>query len=105
MYVGILRDLKLALPSSVKNPGMFADFPSSIDSIYDSLHKPNENYVVVVHEILHFCSTFCIVTRMVEDHLPEGEYDQLHDNMLRETNQYPRPTLLVKESLLSLRDC
>lgn len=38
---------------------------------------------------------------MVKDHLPEGEYDQLHDNMLRETNQYPRPTLLVKDRVFA----
>ena len=81
---------------------LFADFPPSIDSILYSM--PNENDATV-QEILQaiFAAFSVLLQRMVKDHLPG--YDQPHDEMLREQNQYTRPMLLAKETLHSLKDC
>ena len=48
---------------------LFADFPPSIDSIYDSLLKPNENDATV-QEILQaiFTAFSVLLQRMVKDH-------------------------------------
>lgn len=82
---------------------LFADFPPSIDSIYDSLLKPNENDATV-QEILQaiFTAFSVLLQRMVKDHLPGGAYDQPHDEMLRETKSVPKTNVVSERDFAQL---
>ena len=82
---------------------LFADFPPSIDSIYDSLLKPNENDATV-QEILQaiFTAFSVLLQRMVKDHLPGGVYDQPHDEMLRETKSVPKTNVVSERDFAQL---
>ena len=74
-----------------------------MDSIYDSLLKPNENDATVL-EILQaiFTAFSVLLQRMVKDHLPGGEYDQPHDEMLRETKSVPETNVVSERDFAQL---
>ena len=70
---------------------VFDDFPPTEDHIYTSLIVPGE-YDATAQEIVQvLCTAFStLLQRLVEDHLPGGEYYSPSDDLKDETKSVPK---------------
>ena len=75
---------------------LFADFPPSIDSIYDSLLKPNENDATLQEMLQAIFTAFSVLLQ------PGGGYDQPHDKMLKETKSVPKTNVVSERDFAKL---
>ena len=82
---------------------VFDDFPPSVDSIHASLFAPSE-YDVIVEELL--CDLFSafssLLLCLVEDHLPEGKFDNADETLIRDTTSVPKTNTVSERDFAQL---
>ena len=84
---------------------VFDDFPPSVDSIHASLFAPSE-YDAIVEELLCvlFSAFSSLLLRLVEDHLPEGKFDDADETLIRDTISVPKMNTVSERDFAHL-DC
>ena len=82
---------------------LFDDFPPVDDAIFQSLIKPSE-YDATAQEILHilFSSLSLLVSHFVEDHLPDGKYDNPSHLLQAETKSVPKTNVVSERDFAQL---
>ena len=83
---------------------VFDDFPPMVDSIHASLFAPSE-YDAIVEELLCvlFSAFSSLLLRLVEDHLPEGRFDNADEALIGDTISVPK-TNTVSERDFAILD-
>ena len=82
---------------------VFTDFPPTVDSIHTSLFAPSD-YDDTVEEILCvlFSAFSSLLTRLVADHLPSGEYDAAKEALTEETKSVPTTNTISERDFAQL---
>jgi len=82
---------------------LFDDFPPVKDAIFNSLIASSE-YDATAQEILQtlFSALSLLVSRLVEDHLPEGKYDNPSVQLATETKSVPKTNVLSERDFAKL---
>ena len=82
---------------------LYDDFPPSKDAIYDSLLTPNDNDGMTQEILQVLCSAFSLlVSRLTDDHLPDGRYDCPSENLKKETQSVPKTNTISKRGFAKL---
>ena len=82
---------------------LFDDFPPKEDAIFNALISPSE-YDATSQEILQtlFASLSLLVSRFVEDHLPEGKYHNPSTQLQTETRSVPKTNIVSEREFAQL---
>ena len=82
---------------------LFDDFPPKEDAIFNALISPSE-YDATSQEILQtlFASLSLLVSRFVEDHLPEGKYHNPSTQLQTETRSVPKTNVVSEMDFAQL---
>ena len=82
---------------------VFDDFPPSVDSIHVSLFAPSE-YDAIVEELLCvlFSGFSSLLLRLVEDHLPEGKFDNADEALIGDTISVPKTNTVSERDFAQL---
>ena len=82
---------------------LYDDFPPSKDAIYDSLLTPNDNDGMTQEILQVLCSAFSLlVSRLTDDHLPDGRYDCPSENLKKETQSVPKTNTISERDFAKL---
>ena len=82
---------------------LFPDFPPSEDVIWQHLITPSEHdslVLVILQTLFHAFSA--LVTRLVDDHLPGGKYDEPTSQLLEETASVPKTNVISERDFAKL---
>ena len=92
-----------AMPLLCGEAVVYPDFPPSHDTIFDLLVSPSE-YDTIAQEIVQmiFSAFSSLLSRMVEDHLPGGIYDNPSARLVSETKSVPKTNTVSERDFAKL---